>query len=101
MKYIELKDFNAGDNIILAWRDDGYDKRYYPYNVIVHKYGPKIELTEPDDDEEEIHYSEFFHSKKGTDIYGNLIIELAVFDSVKEAQRWCDRENKFNETYNS
>ena len=32
MKYIELKDFNAGDNIILAWRDDGYDKRYYPYN---------------------------------------------------------------------
>ena len=51
MKYIELKDFNAGDNIILAWRDDGYDKRYYPYNVIVHKYGPKIKLTDPNDDE--------------------------------------------------
>lgn len=70
MKYVELKDFNAGDNIILAWRDNGYDKRYYPYNVIVHKYGPKIKLTEPDNDEEEIHYSEFFHSKKGTDISG-------------------------------
>ena len=38
--------------------------------------------------------------KKGIDINGNLIIELAVFDSVKEAQMWCDRENKFNETYN-
>ena len=100
MKYIELKDFNAGDNIIIAWRDDGYDKRYYPYNVIVRKYGTKIKLTDPDDDEEEIHYSEFFHSKKGIDISGNLIIELAVFDSVKEAQIWCDRENKFNETYN-
>ena len=70
------------------------------YNVIVHKYGPKIKLTEVDDDEEEIHYSEFFHSKKGIDISGNLIIELAVFDSVKEAQIWCNRENKFNETYN-
>ena len=34
------------------------------------------------------------------DINGNLIIELAVFYSIKEAQRWCDKENKFNETYN-
>lgn len=100
MKFKELKDINSGDNIILAWGGNGYDKTYYPYNVIVHKYGPKIELTEPDD-EEEIHYSEFFHSKKGTDINGNLIIELAVFDSVKEAADWCDRENNFNEKYNS
>ena len=42
----------------------------------------------------------FFTLKKGIDISGNLIIELAVFDSVKDAQIWCDRENKFNETYN-
>lgn len=35
MKFIELKDLNQGDNIILAWRDD--DNYWWPYNVIVRK----------------------------------------------------------------
>ena len=95
MKYIELKDLEQGANIVLAWKDD--EGKWWPHEVEVHKEkGIKfydIDKCIP------IPLMEFFKSFKGMDKYQNKIFEVAVFDSINECQNWCDRENKFNETY--
>lgn len=94
MKYIELKDLRPGQEIILALKDD-YLNQYYPFNVKVKK-GKQIvfeDLAEPD---EIISYVEFFHVTKGFDINNNKIVEIGVFDTIEECQKWCDFENKIN-----
>ena len=94
MKYIELKGLRPGQELILAWKDDVM-QRYYPFNVKVEK-GKQIvfeDLTEPD---EIISYVEFHHTIKGFDINNKILIEIGVFDSLEECQRWCDFENKVN-----
>lgn len=90
MKYIELKDLDQGDNVILAWRDN--DDYWWPYNVIVRKE-KDIEFYDVDEQDLPIPLTEFFKLNKGKDIFGNRVFEVAVFDSVDECQNWCDFEN--------
>lgn len=92
MKFIELKDLNAGDSLILAWKDD--DNMWHPYNVIIRKYDPEIEFVDPDETDLSIPSREFHHVVKGYDINGNKIIELGVWNDVKSCQEWCNFENK-------
>lgn len=94
MKYIELKDLTPGQEIILAWKDD-YLNQYYPFNVKVEK-GKKIVFEDLDEPDEIISYVEFHYLTKGFDLNNNKIIEIGVFDTVEECQKWCDFENKIN-----
>ena len=94
MKYIELKDLRQGQELILAWKDD-YTQKYCPFNVKVKK-GEKIVFEDLEEPDEIISYVEFHHIIKGFDINNNILIEIGVFDSIEECQRWCDFENKIN-----
>lgn len=94
MKFVELKDLNQGDNIILAWRDDDY---WWPYNVIVRKE-KSIEFYDVDEQDLSISLREFFKLDKGKDIFDNQIFEVVVFDSVNECQDWCNFENSIRYT---
>ena len=93
MKYIELKDLTPGDNLILAFKDLGYNNKYYPFEVKVEK-GINIIFIDIEEPDEIISYHEFHHLKKGIDINGNTVIELGVFDNMDECKKWCDFENK-------
>ena len=94
MKYIELKDLRPGQELILAWKDS-YLNQYYPFKVKVKKDKKIVfeDLMEPD---EIISYVEFHHTIKGFDINNNIVVEMGVFDNLKECQKWCDFENKIN-----
>lgn len=88
MKFIELKDLNQGDNIILAWRDD--HEYWWPYEVEVHKE-KGVEFYDVYEQDLSIPLREFFTLYK--DIFGNRIFEVVVFDSVDECQNYCNFEN--------
>ena len=94
MKHNELKDLRPGQELILAWKDD-YLNKYYPFKVKVEK-GEKIVFEDLDEPDEIISYVEFHHTIKGFDINNNKLIEIGVFDSIEECQKWCDFENKIN-----
>ena len=92
MTYIELKDLNAGDSLILARKNDCVNQ-YYPFEVKVKK-DKHIVFEDLDEPDEIISYIEFHHIIKGFDINNNKIIEIGVFDSTEECQKWCDFENE-------
>ena len=83
MEYINIHDFNQGDNIILAWKDD--ENKLQPYNVTVLKNNNKVTFTDLVKDLS-IPYKEFKH------IHDDGLF-MMVFDSVLECQDWCDRQN--------
>ena len=106
MKYVELKDLNSGDKIICAWHSA--EHMWIPVEIIIRKFGPQIELIDYKtnslfpflyDTNSFSSINEFFVNKKGKDINKKNIFELGVFDSINEAQKWCNRENEFNKKY--
>jgi len=106
MRYIELKDLNSGDKVICAWHNAEYV--WVPIEIIIRKFGPQIELIDCNinslfqflyDTNSFSSINEFLVNKKGKDINKKTIFELAVFDSMDEADKWCARENNFKEKY--
>ena len=99
MKFTEIKDLEAGDNIVITYIDIT-DNYWDPYIVTVKKDGPEITLIDPDLKHISFSIGNCYHLIKGKDINDHVMIDLAVFDNITEAYNWCKENNEFNKKYN-
>jgi hypothetical protein len=88
--YKKISDFKNGENVILAWIDE--DGHAYPFNVIIKKTGSKVEFVNPDDENEVMDWKEFVNSTDDS-FREEKNPQVAVANTVKEMQRFCDHYN--------
>ena len=91
MKFIELKDLNIRDKLIVAVKKDS---EYCPYIVKVVKDTYWIYFQNLNFKSINLDIKNFFHLYKGVDINKQKVYEIGVFDSIEECQKWCDFENE-------
>jgi hypothetical protein len=93
MKQFELKDLETGKEYIVAYRN--CESYYVPCKVkVVKEYTvrfirPKNESYSPIEFGKEYSINDFFHDYRGQDIFGNKFRMLFVFDTMREALKWC------------
>ena len=91
--YKPISSFKDGDNIIAAWIDeDGYAR---PFNVIVKKKGNEVVFVNPDDDRDIMTWKDFANSTD--DSFDKENPQIAVADTPKELQKFCDYFNDIND----
>ena len=83
-KLSELKD---NDNMFCGWTDE--DGSAYPMNVIIKKKGNKNVITNPDDANDEMLWSEFIGAGGTQDDPS-----LWIFKNLKQCEKACDEYDK-------
>ncbi len=89
--YINIKDLDDNGRYILCWFDE--DNQLFPYDVKFMKHGNDYIFVNPDDDRDLMEYTEFLHKED------NKCPSVAVFDNVKDAEKFCNTYNKSKYNY--
>lgn len=85
--YVKLKDLKNDEQYILCRFDDNYD--LFPYKAKFMKHGNDYIFVNPDDDRELIEIDAFLWQDRPDP-------EIAVFDTMKDAEDFCRRCNRHN-----